>query len=462
MSFRNYFDSLNAQTGLKAYIKKRLFSNLLKELVKQEKEIEKQKGILKEQEKALRELKVLLDKRNIDTASSKQNESIPESVLLRENPGILIDVTVLSRRDIGTGIQRVVNNLFHQLYHLPGIGNIVAVRNKSGKMLTSYSYVARREGVPEKMDQTIVFQRGDKLFLLDHPWGEYTDFSHFLELAAETNIPSYAIIHDMIPVQYPELCNSSAVIENFVNWHNMILQKADAVICVSRATADAVARYYGQMEFKRKKALSLYYFHLGADVPGGEQSVRDEIRNFVKKGKTFLMVGTLEPRKGHSVVLQALQKLSNEVRGMCQILIIGHNGWKNEDISKMLALPEFRRKALWIQDATDAELRWAYAHTDALIAASLQEGFGLPLVEASYFGLPIICSDIPVFREVTQGYADFFKAMDPDALSKCLTKWIRAERHPDSHNIRIYSWQESAKEISDIMERKTKPYKILL
>lgn len=67
----------------------------------------------------------------------------------------------------------------------------------------------------------------------------------------------------------------------------------------------------------------------------------------------------------------------------------------------------------------------------------------MPLVEVAHYGLPIICSDIPIFREVTQGNADYFKAMDVDDLAKCITKWLKTEDLSDSFKIRIYSWQES-------------------
>ena len=173
------------------------------------------------------------------------------------------------------------------------------------------------------------------------------------------------------------------------------------------------------------------------------------------------MVGTLEPRKGHMVALQAFRKVIQEKGQDCRLLIIGHNGWKNDEIRKQLALPEYKDKVLWIENATDAELRWAYAHSNALIAASKDEGFGLPLVEAAHFGLPIICSDIPIFREVTQGHADYFKVMDADDLARCMSEWLQTENHPDSHNIRIYTWQESAQEILDIIEGKVEPYKVL-
>ena len=173
------------------------------------------------------------------------------------------------------------------------------------------------------------------------------------------------------------------------------------------------------------------------------------------------MVGTLEPRKGHMIALQAFSKILKEGRQDCRLLIIGHNGWKNDEILNQIALPAYKDKVLWIQDAADEELRWAYAHSNALIAASRDEGFGLPLVEAAHFGLPIICSDIPIFREVTQGNADYFKAMDADDLARCISKWMETENHPDSGKIHIYTWQEAAQEILDIMDGNEDPYKVL-
>jgi glycosyltransferase involved in cell wall biosynthesis len=161
------------------------------------------------------------------------------------------------------------------------------------------------------------------------------------------------------------------------------------------------------------------------------------------------------------VALQAFSIILKENRQDCRLLIIGHDGWKNDEIRKQLALPEYKDKVFWVEDATDEELRWSYANADALIAASRDEGFGLPLVEAAHFGLPIICSDIPIFREVTQGNADYFKVMDADDLARCITEWLQTENHPDSRNIHIYTWQESAQEILDIIDGKVEAYKVL-
>ena len=468
MSFREYYKTLNSQTGFRAYIKKSIFNNLLKELIKQEKVIEKQSETIKAQEKVLKEKELALKKQ--ERTLNAITRQIEDTLLLRDTAGLLIDMTAItSSKNWGTGrlrlndkimmtgIPRVVNNIFHEMYNQED--NVIPIRYKSGKFITSRTYLSWMEGTEEKVDQTVGLRRGDKLLLLDHPWAKFAEYSDILDTAADSGVKSYAIVHDLIPIQSPKICSSEKVVKDFTGWHNMLLQKVDAVVCVSRTTADAVAAYYEQMQFARTRPLSVYFFHLGSDVLEGVESVRDAIRNFVEEGKyTFLMVGTIEPRKGHMVALQALLKLPDEIRHDCKLLVIGKNGWNNEDVRNMFESPELKEKVLWIRNASDGELRWAYRHTSALIAASLQEGFGLPLVEAAYFGLPLICSDIPIFREVTQGNAVFFNVMDTDALAECLVKWTQTERHPDSQSIRIYSWQESAREFLDIMEGKVEPY----
>lgn len=406
-----------------------------------------------------RYLNAVLENRNLKKVFQNPEQTAAETLLLRDTPGLLIDVTEITKHEWATGIHRVVKNIFHQIYSQSE--NVIPVQNKAGKFITSYSYLNRTEGTEAMPEKSPAFKQGDNILLLDNPWGQAAEFSGILELAAETGAKSYAVVHDLIPEQYPEVCDSETMIREHVDWHTMLLQKADAVVCVSRATADEVAAYYEQMKFTRTRPLPLYCFHLGSDVPVAEQTARQEIRNFVKRGKTFLMVGTLEPRKGHMTVLQAWQKLPDSLRREYRLLIIGANGWKNDAIRKMLELPEFRENVLWPRDVSDGELLWAYAHASALIAASLQEGFGLPLVEAAHFGLPLICSDIPVFREVTRGNADFFKAMDADAFTECLIKWMQTDQHPDSRKIPIYSWKESAGEVLDILEGRVVPYKVL-
>jgi alpha-1,2-rhamnosyltransferase len=103
-----------------------------------------------------------------------------------------------------------------------------------------------------------------------------------------------------------------------------------------------------------------------------------------------------------------------------------------------------------LRDATDSELDHAYRHASALVIASSIEGFGLPVAEAFQHGLPVLCSDIPVFREIADGRAAFFGLDSPDSLTAALRSFCqthdiatRHERTPQGW----YTWRESTDQL---------------
>ncbi len=373
---------------------------------------------------------------------------------------ILVDSTETSRTEFLSGIQRVVRNLIVNFSASVTVGefhdNIGFVTNNRMRNI----FCRTEEGCEEKkVDCNSV----RKLVLLDSSW-EYKDrFEPYIDCVNAIG-RTYAVVYDFIPICHKDLVVDENFAKIFVGWHDMILQKTDHVMCISKAVADDVISYYKERRFQREKPLSISYFPLGANL----KPVSDVNPKFIRKcllrfmdKTTFLMVGTVEPRKGHIVALQAFTKLL-ERRQDVNLLIIGRNGWKNDEVRSFIAGSKFNKSnILWLEDASDYELMWAYQKSDCLIAASLDEGYGLPLIEGAHYGIPIICSDIPVFREVSQGHADFFQVFDSDALQSCMEKWLQADSHPDSSKIRSYTWKEAADIFMEIVEEKREPYKIL-
>jgi alpha-1,2-rhamnosyltransferase len=106
-----------------------------------------------------------------------------------------------------------------------------------------------------------------------------------------------------------------------------------------------------------------------------------------------------------------------------------------------------------MRDAGDAELDYAYRHASALVIASQTEGFGLPIAEAFQRGLPVLCSDIPVFREVADGKARFFALGDPRHLANALSHFGQANAMPNPGQ-RVpqpwLTWRESTEELFSI------------
>jgi glycosyltransferase involved in cell wall biosynthesis len=117
--------------------------------------------------------------------------------------------------------------------------------------------------------------------------------------------------------------------------------------------------------------------------------------------------------------------------------------------------PERGDRLLWIQGGSDDYLAELYDHCACLIAASLGEGFGLPLVEAAQHKLPIIARDLPVFREIAGDHAFYFKGDSAEALATRIGEWLalyEAGSHPTSDWVRWLTWRESAEELKRLLD----------
>src|SRR5690606_33158160 len=162
---------------------------------------------------------------------------------------------------------------------------------------------------------------------------------------------------------------------------------------------------------------------------------------------SFLMVGTIEPRKAHAQVLDAFEQLWREGMDVA-LVVVGKQGWLVEALARrMRAHPEHGRRLFWLEAISDAYLERVYAVSTCLIAASHGEGFGLPLIESARHGLPIIARDIAVFREVAGECAAYFEGETPDAVARAVGDWlerdVRGER-PDVGRLQWLTWEQSA------------------
>jgi glycosyltransferase involved in cell wall biosynthesis len=175
----------------------------------------------------------------------------------------------------------------------------------------------------------------------------------------------------------------------------------------------------------------------------------------IKARPSFLMVGTLEPRKGHSQVLESFDHLWKAGINV-SLVIVGKQGWMVEDlVDRLLHHPEINKRLFWLPSISDVYLEQVYASSACIIAASYCEGFGLPLIEAAQCSLPIIARDIPVFREVAGDHAWYFDSLSPQELSLSLKEWLdlyQQDAHPKSVSMPWLTWNESAKMLWQVVE----------
>ncbi|MDY7096057.1 MAG: glycosyltransferase family 1 protein [Acidobacteriota bacterium] len=165
-----------------------------------------------------------------------------------------------------------------------------------------------------------------------------------------------------------------------------------------------------------------------------------------------LHVGTLEPRKNLGTVLAAWRELRKRGVEVPALVLCGKRGWKAESLDAELEAGISEGWLLRFGYLANEELAALYHRARAVVFPTLYEGFGLPAVEAQQAGAPLVCSDLPVLREVAGDGALYAPPEDPQAWADALQGLFS---NPDlaqnlatkgTANAQRFSWQRAAEE----------------
>lgn len=264
----------------------------------------------------------------------------------------------------------------------------------------------------------------DILLLPDSFWAY--NITNSLQRLEKSNVQIVPIIHDLIPITNPEYC-STDFIHTFRSELEKIARHANGYITVSNTTRRELTHYLAaHNQFISDDLIRTCY--LGSNVDSRKyqsnvSSIRHEMQSiFEAEGAAFLMVGTIEPRKGHEFTYKAISQ-SWDAGSNDRLIICGRIGWMCKDLISHLQSSRYLNKYLFLfHDATDEELRFLYERSTALIFASNAEGFGLPLVEALSLDLPVVATDIPIFREIGGENPTYFTKNNENSLLSALRK----------------------------------------
>jgi glycosyltransferase involved in cell wall biosynthesis/SAM-dependent methyltransferase len=372
---------------------------------------------------------------------------------------LFVDVSELYFRDAKTGIQRVVKNVINQLQRSEDSRYLVVpVFGASGH---GYRYASNypntSQYVASQNEQPITFSPGDIFLGLDLSAHLFPEFDLELDRMKRANVKIYFVVYDLIPLLHPRFAYPG-IDTAFVNWIRSLGRYADGLIGISNAVATDVREWLMKREGMRVMPY-VDYFHLGADIEDRESAPQadgkhEELIDALKQRPSFLMVGTLEPRKGHAQTLAAFEYLwRNDVD--VNLVIVGKEGWAVDRLARRLRRhPLLAKRLFWLEGINDSTLTRVYETCSCLVASSEAEGFGLPLIEAAQYGLPIIARDIPVFREVAGDHAFYFEGMDPEALGKAIQDWLllyQNQTHPSAQAMPWMSWEESVNMLKNII-----------
>jgi len=388
---------------------------------------------------------------------------------------LFVDVSELSQGDAATGVQRVVRSYLRQLLLYPPkdfqVEPVYATREQG--YCYARRFTARFLGLspndPEIRDEPIRYQVGDVFFALDMQHHVQLAHQDFFQQLRQSGVTVKFMVHDLLPIELADLFYDPNAKELHENWLKLISQ-TDGAICVSRSTADSFRDWIQKSGLQPAGDFLIDWVHNGGDIESSKPTTglpedAHVVLEPLQKRPSFLMVGTIEPRKGHSQTLLAVEELWS--RGFdINLVIVGSKGWKMDSLAqKILRHPERGKRLFWLEGISDEYLEKIYAASTCLIAASLNEGFGLPLIEAAKHKIPIIARDIPVFKEVAGEYAYYFSGDEPSVLADALAGWMElyeSGQHPASDDMPWSTWKESTERLKSVLLGKNYPGKQLL
>jgi len=375
---------------------------------------------------------------------------------------LLVDVSELSQRDAGTGIQRVTRGILLALLKQPPAGFVV--KPVYGTLtFPGYRYAndfAARlgAGIQAEEDLPLDYGAGDVFLGLDLQHDVVRAQQSRLEDLRRAGVLVVFVVYDLLPMTLPEAFPPGAG-DGHRAWLKVIA-RFDGALCISRAVARELENWLRDDSPPRLRPLAVRSFPMGADVrqasftahvPEAAPATAAAL-TAAARAPTFLTVGTLEPRKGHAQILDAFERLwASGVEA--NLVIVGRQGWQVAALCDRLRThAEADRRLFWLDGISDGCLEQLYRQCRCLLAASHGEGFGLPLIEAARCGLPVIARDIPIFREVAGDHASYFTGNGAEDLAEAIDTWLALERdgaRPRAEPMRLMTWQESASRLMD-------------
>lgn len=385
----------------------------------------------------------------------------------RNHPKVLskqffVDISQLVNVDSKTGIQRVVRSILKQvLENSPSGFKVEPIYASPHEMGYKYArqFVSKFLGSLNEYleDEPVNFSNGDVFLGLDLQHHVVMQQILLYTEMRRVGVSVFFVVYDLLPVLLPSVF-PDYMPPLHAKWLGALAQ-SDGVICISRAVADEFADWLTVFGPQRARSLKVGWFHLGADVAGSLPSKglppdASALFSVFSAQPTFLIVGTIEPRKGQMQTLRAFEKLWSLGINV-NLVMLGRSGWNVELLSEILRMhPERNKRLFWLEGASDEFLEQVYARSTCLIAASEGEGFGLPLIEAAQNKLPIIARDIPVFREVAGDHAFYFSGLEPDGLAEAVQDWLAQNsdgQAPQSIDMPWLTWKQSAQNLLDVV-----------
>lgn len=278
--------------------------------------------------------------------------------------------------------------------------------------------------------------RNEKIDLF---WGT----SHKLPSSIPSKIAKVVTIHDLAWKYVPHTMRRLTYLSDRFQMPHAI-KEADMIAPISISTKNSLIKFFNI------SSDTLKVIHPGSKFHVNTNKCRDDINI---KSKYFLFVGTNEPRKNLERLLLAYSNLKNELKNSVHLVIVGGKGWGRHNISQSIKKLMLNKHVHILGQVDDDTLSCLYKHALFLAMPSLYEGFGIPIIEALSYNLPILTSNNSSMPEAAGSSGLLVDPLDVSSITCGLKALmtndeLRLKLSADAgQNVSKYSWEKSSEEM---------------
>lgn len=336
-----------------------------------------------------------------------------------------------------------------------------SLRNRDKKLANIEPYLSDNCEINMSRFSGFVYKAVSTFIPLPYSWffGKGSDITHFFNYIVPPFVYGKKVvtIHDMVYKAFPETMNSKTrILLNLAM--NKSMKRADVVVTDSEFSRSEIIKYFPQYRDK----VEVVPCGVDCDMfkPIQDRSIIEKVKaNHNIKGKYFLYLGTLEPRKNLTRLVKAYEILSRRKEDCPLLVLAGGKGWLYDEIFEEVNKSGLGDKVIFTQYIPGEEICPLMNGAEAFVFPSLYEGFGMPPLEAMACGTPVIVSGSASLPEVVGDCGLIVDAYSEESIADAMEKIADNEElrkqlsEKGISRAREFSWKKSAEKLYTIYER---------
>jgi glycosyltransferase involved in cell wall biosynthesis len=250
------------------------------------------------------------------------------------------------------------------------------------------------------------------------------------------------VVHDVVNIEHASTMEWTNRLSNFFFFSRSV-KNADVLWTNSHYTRRRIAEYYPDIRCKE--------IFTGCAIDNGvyhklnitEYERTHLLTKYNIQGDFMLFVGSLEPRKNLEFLLSIMPELYK--RTGKKLVVVGAKAWRSSSLKDVIENDGFpKHSVVFCKFVPESDLVRLYNMASCLVSASLNEGFGMPQLEALYCGCPIVTARNSAMIEVADGKSGAYtvEGYEPETWINTIEKVLETRPEPMVEELREYDWND--------------------